>query len=71
MLQMSEKILAQIAWSRQVSSLENGFTPCSLDIISRSPIFILESLPPTATAAKFNSYRAYRALQQRSVTICL
>ena len=30
MLQKSEKIIAQIAWSRQISSLENGFTPCTL-----------------------------------------
>ena len=43
----------------------------SVNILSLSPLFKLESLPPTATAAKFNSHRAYRTLQQWSVTICL
>ena len=31
---------------------------------SMSPVFKLESLPPTAAAAKFHSYHAYLALQQ-------
>ena len=43
----------------------------SANILSLSPLFKLESLPQTATAAKLNSDWAYRTLQQWSVTICL
>ena len=63
------KVLAKVVWSRQIDiagqiSLHPVHSSRSVSRSFLSSVFKLESLQPTAAAAKFHSYHAYIAVQQ-------